>query len=300
MKVKVASSQYPILYHHSVDEWKKRVTAHTFAGSDHNARLLLFPEYGSMELVSLLPAAVQKDLKLQIREMQGFHEVFTEHYASLARELDVIIVAPSFPVLENDKIYNRAYVFAPSGRSGYQDKWFMTRFENEEWLISPGKKELSVFQADFGRFGIQICYDIEFPVGTNHLANAGAEIILVPSCTETIRGATRVHTGARARAMEYQCYTVVSQTVGEALWTPAVDINYGYAAFYSTPDRDLPEEGIIGRMKAGEQAWLIKELDPGLLKKVRTEGQVFNFRDHGSIRMDMAEEEIVINYVDLR
>lgn len=300
MKVKVASSQYPILYHHSLDEWKKCVTAHVFAGSDHNASLLIFPEYGSMELVSLLPPAVQQDLQLQIRSLQSFHKAFTEHYASLAVELNVIIIAPSFPVLENDKIYNRAYVFAPSGRSGYQDKWFMTRFENEEWLICPGKKELSVFQADFGMFGIQICYDIEFPVGTNHLANAGAEIILAPSCTETIRGATRVHVGARARAMEYQCYTVVSQTVGEARWSPAVDINYGYAAFYSTPDRGLPEEGIIDRMEPGEQGWLIKELDLSLLKKVRTEGQVFNFRDHGSIRMEIPGEDITVNYVDLR
>jgi len=50
------------------------------------------------------------------------------------------------------------------------------------------------------------------------LAEAGAEIVLIPSCTERISGYHRVRTGAKARALENQIATVVSPTVGDALW----------------------------------------------------------------------------------
>jgi len=165
-------------------------------------------------------------------------------------------------VLENTKIFNRAFVFSPKGLVGFQDKFFMTRFENEEWGIDAAEpKQLTLFEADWGSFGIQICYDVEFTLGSQLLVQAGASLILAPSCTETIRGATRVHVGARARALENQAFTIVSQTVGNAVWSPAVDINYGFAGFYTTPDKEMPEEGIISTKQPQKIGWLIETLD---------------------------------------
>ncbi len=57
------------------------------------------------------------------------------------------------------------------------------------------------------------------------MAEAGAEMLLVPSCTERVSGYHRVRTGARARALENQIAAIVSPTVGDALWSPAVDRN---------------------------------------------------------------------------
>ena len=51
---------------------------------------------------------------------------------------------------------------------------------------------------------------------------AGAEVLLVPSCTDTLHGYWRVRIGAQGRALEGQCYAVHSPTVGEAAWSPAV------------------------------------------------------------------------------
>jgi predicted amidohydrolase len=51
----------------------------------------------------------------------------------------------------------------------------------------PGKN-FPVFDCDFGRVGIQICYDIFFPDGWAALAKQGAEIVALPSETpETVR-----------------------------------------------------------------------------------------------------------------
>lgn len=174
----------------------------------------------------------------------------------------------------------------------------MTRFENEEWGIhAANPKELALFEADWGSFGIQICYDVEFGIGSQLLNAAGANLILAPSCTETIRGATRVHIGARARALENQCYTIVSQTVGNAPWSPAVDINYGFAAFYCTPDKDMPEEGIISQKTPNTEGWLVQSINFSKLESVRTGGQVFNFKDHNQVATKLKNEEIkVIRY----
>jgi predicted amidohydrolase len=151
-----------------------------------------------------------------------------------------------------------------------------------------------LFEAPWGNFGIQICYDVEFGLGSQLLSSAGASLLLAPSCTETIRGATRVHVGARARALENQAYTVVSQTVGNAAWSPAVDINYGYAGFYCTPDKNLPEEGIIATMAPQKEGWLLETLDFALLETVRNDGQVFNFKDHQRLQTGLLQEEIQI------
>ena len=40
-----------------------------------------------------------------------------------------------------------------------------------------------VFACDFGKLGVQICWDIQFDDGWQALANAGAEIVAWPSAT---------------------------------------------------------------------------------------------------------------------
>ena len=279
MIVKFALAQYPISQYRTFSDWVEGTRQWVKDGAEQGAEILVFPEYGSMELVSIFEEAIQKDLVLQTTEITNWVGRFLETYEQLAVEFGVIIVAPSIPIKVADKKYNRAFVVSPNGVEGYQDKLFMTRFENEQWDIESPDKVVTVFKYKSIAFGIQICYDIEFAIGSKLLAANGADILFVPSCTETVRGATRVHVGARARAMENQLFTAVSQTIGDALWSPAVDINYGYAAVYSTPDLGLPEEGIVSIAKPQDPLWLVTTVDTSLSKTVREEGAVFNFKD---------------------
>ncbi len=297
MDVKIATAQYPITRQTTFKDWQIHTESWVRNATEQGAELLLFPEYGSMELVSLFSDEIRKDIRRQVLEMNTLLEGFCKTFTDLAQKYQAIILAPSFPVFENNKIYNRVFVFSSKGQVGYQDKFFMTRFENEEWGISSAPKLLTVFQASWGSFGIQICYDIEFPLGSQILCENGVDLILAPSCTETIRGATRVHVGARARALENQCYVAVSQTINNAEWSPAVDINFGYAAIYSSPDKNLPEEGIVAIQKPQTDGWLIKTLDLNLLKNIREDGQVFNFKDSRAIQTKFLDEYISLKYV---
>lgn len=292
MKTLLAAAQYPITAFNTLDEWQCHTGAWVAEAARQGARLLLFPEYGAMELSSLLKGEERSDLRRQIGGMARLLDAFLTTYATLARRHGLVIAAPSYPVVEGENVYNRAFVFSSGGLAGYQDKWFMTRFEDEEWGVQAGPSVLTLFEADWGMFGIQICYDVEFPLGTHGLCAHGAGLILAPSCTETLRGATRVHVGARARALENQCYVAVAQTVGEARWSPAVDVNFGYAAVYTTPDRDLPEEGILAKKEPQQVGWLLQEIDFQQIKSVRENGQVLNFRDQQRIGYQFGEAGI--------
>ena len=68
--------------------------------------------------------------------------------------------------------------------------------------LTPGD-HTPVFDTDFGRVGLMICWDSSFPEVARALASRGAEVLLMP-----IWGGQE--TLVRARAMENQVYVVAS------------------------------------------------------------------------------------------
>ena len=107
----------------------------------------------------------------------------------------------------------------------------------------------------------------------------GANLILVPSCTDTVAGYHRVRIGCQARALENQCYVVQSPTVGSAPWSEAVDVNVGAAAIYTPVDYGYPDDGILAIGELNRPQWVYAEIDLGSIARVRETGQVFNYRD---------------------
>ena len=161
----------------------------------------------------------------------------------------------------------------------------MTRFEREEWGIAPGVTQ-RVFDTELGVLGVAICYDAEFPLIVRRQVEAGAEIVLVPSCTDTLAGHYRVALSCRARALENQCYVVQAPTVGGAVWSIAVDQNWGAAAVYGPVDRGFASDGVIAQGSLDTPGWVFGDLDLAALSRVRAEGQVTNHRDwalHGHL-----------------
>lgn len=76
--------------------------------------------------------------------------------------------------------------------------------ENEMKMgIKAGKADPPVFQTDFGKIGIQICFDIKFEDGWNSLKDKGAQIIFWPS-------AYAAGQEISSRAWRHQVYIVTS------------------------------------------------------------------------------------------
>lgn len=280
--IRVAACQYAIELHESWSayaEHLQRVCAEAVAAG---AQLLLLPEYAGMVLSGQLPADQRGDLKASIAGVQPLVKPWLALCEGIARRLGVYLQPGSLPVLDNDGHYrNRAWLFGPEGMLGHQDKLMMTRFEREHWGISAGQG-LRVFDTRLGRLGILICYDNEFPLLARHLAEAGADLILAPSCTDTEAGYHRVRIGIQARALENQIALLQSPTVGSAPWSLALDENVGRAGLFVPPDHGMPSNGVVGESEtlspAGSQ-WLLCDVDLGAVRRVREQGQVFTRRD---------------------
>jgi len=279
MTVKIASAQYDISFLESWQNYQDKTERWVAEAAANHAQILLFPEYASMELASLFGQDVYSSLSKQLLAMQSLHDDYLKLFQSLAQKHRCYIQAGTFPVKIDSGAYrNRAYLFMPDGRYDYQEKLMMTRFENEQWLIQSGT-ELKCFDTDYGKIAINICYDSEFPLLARKQVEAGTNIILVPSCTDTVAGYHRVKIGCQARALENQCYVVQSSVVGNAPWSEAVDVNVGAAAVFTPVDRGFPDNGILAIGEFNAAQWIFTDLSPGACATVREQGQVFNYRD---------------------
>jgi len=280
--IKLAACQYHIDLLPSWDAYACHLSELCEEAAGQGAQLLLLPEYAGLVLSGQLPAEQRGDLHASIAGIQPLLPAWLELCAGLARRLGVYLQPGSLPVLDGDGRYrNRAWLFGPEGNLGSQDKLIMTRFEHEQWQIAAGSG-LRVFDTALGRLGILICYDNEFPLLARRLSEAGVDLILAPSCTDSEAGFHRVRIGAQARALENQIAVLQSPSVGLAPWSPALDENYGRAALYLPPDHGLPADGVLAEsaeLCPELSHWLLCELDLDAVRRVREQGQVFTRRD---------------------
>lgn len=278
--VRVAAAQYPIEFLGGWQAYQAKLSGYVAEAAKSGAKIAMFPEYGSMELVSLLPEEVRPDLAKQLDKLQSLFVDYLDLHAELAAKHGMYLLASSFPARRDDGTYrNQAWLIGPGGKREMQEKLQMTRFEDEIWGIAPGT-ELRVFDTAHGRLGVAICYDSEFPRLVRGQIEAGAEIMLVPSCTDALRGYNRVRVAARARAMENQCFAVQSPTVGSAPWSAAVDENCGSAGAFGPIDKGFPEDGVLATGELNLPGWVYADLDLEAARTLRRgTAQVFNARD---------------------
>lgn len=272
--MRVATAAYPMNFVGSWGAYKTKLTGWVKDAAEQGAELLVFPEYGAMELATLSGDEVAWDLE---RSLHAVSERLTDAddlHADLAHRFKVHILAASAPCFDGgDRPVNRARFFAPGGDRGHQDKQIMTRFERDTWGVVPGGP-LHLFDTALGRLGVLICYDAEFPLLGRALREA--DVILVPSCTEALTGYTRVRVGARARALENQCFTVMSSTIGDAEWSRAVDENTGRGGVFCPPDVNFPPNGIVSDGTLDAPGWTFATLDLARVAEVRADGVVLN------------------------
>jgi predicted amidohydrolase len=243
-------------------------------GAAGGAQLLLLPEYASVEAASA-GGVLASELETACAQTEALMALF----AASARRHGVWLLPGTLPWRGADgRILNRAPLIAPDGSARLQDKRTMTRFEAERWGIHPGEAP-RVFETPFGCVGIAICYDVEFPTLVRAQVEAGAWLILAPSCTDSLHGFNRVRLSARARALENQCFVAVAPTVGLAPGLATLDENHGYAAVFGPVDRGFADDGVIARGRMDEAGWIFADLDRACLDAVREDGAVRNHRD---------------------
>ncbi|MCD1618220.1 carbon-nitrogen hydrolase family protein [Salipiger marinus] len=277
--MKIATAAYPMDMLADWDAYVHKLGTWVAEAAGQGAQLLVFPEYGAMELATLAGAATAADLEASLHAVSDLVPAADALHADLAARHGVHILAASAPVFDatiSARPVNRARLFTPGGAMGAQDKQIMTRFEREDWNVVGGGP-LQVFDTALGRIGILICYDSEYPLLGHALREA--ELLLVPSCTEALAGYSRVRIGAMARALEQQCVSIMSSTVGLCDWSEAVDTNSGRGGVFGPPDRGFPATGVLAEGVLDQPGWTYATLDLDAIARVRDDGGVLN-RSH--------------------
>jgi predicted amidohydrolase len=271
--MKIATAAYPLDILTSWAQYEDKLAAWVAEAGGNGADLLVFPEYGAMELATLDGMEVAGDLERSLFSVSDKIGAADVLHQRLAAEYGVHIVAASAPAAAATRPVNRARLITPDGQIGVQDKQIMTRFEREEWGVIGGGP-LQVFDTALGRIGILICYDSEFPLLGRALQSC--DVIAVPSVTEALAGYWRVRTGAMARALENQCVTAMSSVVGQADWSYALGTCVGAGGIFCPPDTGFPPTGVMAAAEICVPGWTYADVDLEAIAHVRADGVVLN------------------------
>jgi predicted amidohydrolase len=175
-------------------------------------------------------------------------------FARQARKCHCYVVVPTY-LLEDratKRCTNAAILFDRRGEVvGIYRKVHLVVDTNSGSLehgATPGKEE-PVFQCDFGKLGIQICYDTDFEYGWRELARQGAELVAWPT-----QSPQTSQPAARARRNHYY---IVSST-----WRNNASIFEPTGKIVSQVKWPASEKKVeAGNLTAPEDNILVQELD---------------------------------------
>jgi deaminated glutathione amidase len=164
------------------------------------------------------------------------------------------------------RLANRSFLVDPSGAIiARYDKIHMFDIDlpggesyRESSAYRPGHGTV-VAETSWGRLGLSVCYDVRFPHLYRALAQAGADVLMVPSVFTEPTGNAHWHVLLRARAIENGCFVCAPAQWGEHA---AGRRSYGHSLIVDPWGEVLAD--------AGEGIGIISaQIDPARVAEVR-------------------------------
>lgn len=176
----------------------------------------------------------------------------------MAGELGIWLVGGSMPERSGERVYNTCYVFDRQGKQAAKHRkihLFDVDIEGgqkfrESAALSPGD-QITVFDTEFGKIGLCICFDIRFQGLARAMADRGAQMIVVPAAFNMTTGPAHWELLFRMRAVDNQIFTL-----GAA---PARNEQEAYVSYANSILAD-PWGTVTARAGAGEET-LLAEID---------------------------------------
>ncbi len=276
-RVRVATVQFQMRRLNSIDDFEQQVEYFVDIAADYRADFVTFPELFTLQLLSLESKPLGPVESIQ--KISGYTRRYIAFMEKLAVSYNINIIGGSHPSMMPDgDIHNVAYVFLRDGSVHTQEKLHPTPSERSWWNIKGGEGN-HVIQTDCGPIGVMICYDSEFPEVARHLVDQGALLLFVPFCTDERRGYLRVRYCCQARAVENQCYVVMSGVVGNLPNVENMDIHYAESCILTPSDFPFSRDGIAADTPANTETVALADLSLSDLLTARQSGAVQNLKD---------------------
>ena len=186
--------------------------------------------------------------------------------SELARDRRMYVIGGSVPELEDGKIYNTSYVFDRRGALiGKHRKVHLFdidvkggQYFKESDVLSAGDT-ITVFDTEYGKMGVCICFDIRFPDLFMEMRDAGANMVFVPAAFNMTTGPAHWETLFRSRALDQQIFMLGC--------SPARDENASYVAYGHSILTD-PWGRVVKELGA-EEGILAAQIDLDTVESVR-------------------------------
>jgi predicted amidohydrolase len=254
----------------SFADFARQVEYFVDVAADYGSHFVLFPELFTLQLLSHLNVLSPQE---GMKKLSAYTPKLRRLLSDNAKKYGLTIVGGSHPVMQGTKLYNMSHICLPDGRIFEQSKLHVTPNERKWWGVNGGN-QLAVIDTPKARVGVMICYDVEFPEPVRYLADAGAEIIFVPFCTDNRQSYLRVRYCAQARAVENHIYVALAGNVGNLPDVTNMDVQYGQAAVLTPSDFAFSSDGIAAEADANEETVLVCDLDLDALHQSRADGTV--------------------------
>jgi predicted amidohydrolase len=247
------------------------------SGSDRAANLA----EASARIVEAAGAGAQLIVLPEVFAWRGRHDLereqaepvpgpTTDAMSELAMRLGVHLVAGSILESSSEGLpFNTTTVFGPDGA-------LLARYRKihlfdvdlpgrvtirESAMRAPGSEVVTV-ATSLGRIGLAVCYDLRFPELFRRLAEAGSEVVVMPSAFTRPTGQAHWETLVRARAIENQCFFVAPNQYGAA--------SQGHHDYGNSLLVD-PWGAVLARGADDEPGVVSATLDASVLDRVRRE-----------------------------
>ncbi len=280
--VRVGAVQWQMRPTRTLEDLYGQIEYFVDAVSGYQADVVLFPEFFNGPLMA--PWNDQGPAEA-VRQLAGYTEAIRDQMLKFAVSYNINIIAGSMPEYDGEHLRNVCYLLRRDGSWDRQYKIHVTPDEVSYWGLTGGNS-IRVFDTDFGKIGILVCYDVEFPELPRLMAEQGLHILFVPYWTDTKNAYLRVRRCAQARAVENECYVVITGSVGNLPKVENMDMQYSQAAVFTPSDFAFPHDAVAHEATANTETMLIADLDLDNLREIRSHGSVRNLRDR---RLDLYE-----------
>jgi N-carbamoylputrescine amidase len=186
----------------------------------------------------------------------------------------MVIVVPIYEEHMTGVYYNTAAVIDATGEyPGKYRKMHIPQVAGfwEKFFFKPGNLGYPVFDTQFGKVGVYICYDRHFPDGARCLGLNGAEIVFNPSAT--VAGLSQY-----LWELEQPAHAVANGYFVGAINRVGTETPWDIGKFYGSSYFCDPRGQIVAQAGEDEDEMVIAELDFDMVREVRNTWQFFRDR----------------------
>lgn len=192
-----------------------------------------------------------------------------QQLSGYAKQYGIYLIGGSMPEKDAEgNVYNTSYIFDREGKQiGKHRKVHLFDIDvkggqtfKESDTLTAGDSD-TVFDTEFGKMGVMLCFDIRFPELSRMMVNDGAKVIFVPAAFNMTTGPAHWELSFRTRALDNQIYMVGC--------APARDVSAGYISWGHSIVTD-PWGRVTGMLDENEGI-LLAELDMDYEEQVREE-----------------------------